>query len=105
MRCRNDQNLTDPRQHQRGERIVNHWFVVDRQQLLGSHQGHWIESRTATAGQNNALQDVPQFSAGADDLNNHLMNFLRVEGGYRRWFPALRSRAMNWLASLPAWDS
>src|SRR5471032_277888 len=105
MGRRNDQNFTDPSQHQRGQRIVDHRLVVDRQQLLGSNQGHWVKARAATAGEDNALQNMPQSSDEGDGLNNRLMNSLTVEGEGRKRLPAFRSTGRNWPASLPAWDS
>src|SRR5947209_1125395 len=50
-----DQNFTDARQHQRSERVIDQRFVVNREQLLRSGQGQWIESRSAPPRQNNAL--------------------------------------------------
>ena len=34
LRRRDDENVANPRQHQRAERVVNHRLVLDRQQLL-----------------------------------------------------------------------
>ena len=48
-RCRDDQNIANSGQHQRGKRIINHRLVVNRQQLLARYHGQRIQSRTATA--------------------------------------------------------
>ena len=37
LRGRNNQNIPDSRQHQGGQRIKNHWLIIHRQKLLGSH--------------------------------------------------------------------
>ena len=34
MGGRDNQNLPDPRQHQGAEGVINHWFVVDGQELF-----------------------------------------------------------------------
>ena len=34
MRCGDDQNITDPAEHQCGQWVVDHRFVVDRQELF-----------------------------------------------------------------------
>ena len=44
-----------PRQHQRGQRIVDHRLVVDRQQLLRRHERQRMQPRAGAAGENDAL--------------------------------------------------
>ena len=39
----NNQNLANSRHHQNGKRVVNHGFVVNRQQLFADTQGKWIQ--------------------------------------------------------------
>ena len=55
LRRRDDQNVADPRQHQRAQRIVDHRFVVDGKQLLRDCLCDWVEPRAGPAGQNNAF--------------------------------------------------
>ena len=50
-----DQDLADARQHQHGERVVDHRLVVDRQQLLADDQRDRIQPRAGAAGQDDAL--------------------------------------------------
>ena len=59
LRRRDDQNLPQPRQHQRAQRVINHRLVVDRQKLLRHHMGHGIKPRPRSARKNNALHIVP----------------------------------------------
>ena len=57
VRGRRDQeDLADARQHQRGERVVDHRLVVDREQLLAGNGGQRIQTCAAAAGEDNALQ-------------------------------------------------
>ncbi|MCY1417889.1 hypothetical protein D9M71_334340 [compost metagenome] len=55
LRGGNDQDVLDARQHQCGQRVVDHWFVVHRQQLLGNCQGRWMQAGTRPARQNDAF--------------------------------------------------
>ena len=54
MRCRDDQHLPDSRQHQRAERVVDHWFVVNGQQLLAYGLGDRVQTSAAASGENDA---------------------------------------------------
>src|SRR5471030_3394497 len=49
LRCRYDQHVANPRDHQRGERVVDHRFVVHGQQLLRDNMSDRVEPRTRTA--------------------------------------------------------
>jgi len=40
--CTDDQNIVDPCQHQRTERIIDHWLIIDREQLLTDSHGYRI---------------------------------------------------------------
>ena len=51
VRRRDDEDLADPRQHQRRQRVVDHRLVVDRQELLRHHRGERVEPRAAAAGE------------------------------------------------------
>ena len=61
-----DQDLADPRQHQRGQRVVDHRLVVDRHQLLAQRNGDRIEPGAGAARKDDASHGdtVPQGSAG-----------------------------------------
>ena len=54
LRGRDDQDFPDARQHERGQRIVDHGLVVDGQQLLAHAQGDGVQPRAGAAGQNDA---------------------------------------------------
>jgi len=44
LRCGDDEDLAYARQHQRAERVVDHRFVEDRQQLFGNCQGGGVQA-------------------------------------------------------------
>ncbi len=46
LRRRDYQNVANARQHKSGQRVINHWFVVNRQQLLGDCQGGRVQTST-----------------------------------------------------------
>ena len=48
VRCRDDENISNTRQHQHRDRIVYHRLIVDRQELLAYSLGYWVESCTTT---------------------------------------------------------
>ena len=54
-----DQNVAYPRHHQRGEGIVDHWFVIDRRELLRNRSRHRIEPGSGTSSQYDALPQRP----------------------------------------------
>src|SRR6266568_8200607 len=55
---RDQHDLADPGQQQRGERVIDHRLVVDRQQLLGDDLRHRVEPSPGTARQDDALARV-----------------------------------------------
>ena len=54
-----DQDVADARQHEGGERVVDHRLVVDGQQLLARHGGERVEPGAGAAGQDDALHGEP----------------------------------------------
>ena len=50
-----DQDVLDARQHERGQRVVDHGLVVDRQQLLGGHESERVQSRAGPAREDDAF--------------------------------------------------
>ena len=52
-----DQDLTYARQHQDRKRIIDHGFVVDRQELFADRQCQRIQPRAAPASKNDAFHD------------------------------------------------
>lgn len=50
-----DQDVPDARQHEGGQRVVDHGLVVDRQQLLGGHERERVQARAGPAGEDDAL--------------------------------------------------
>lgn len=54
-----DQDVPDARQHEGGQRVVDHGLVVDRQQLLGGHERERVQARAGTAGEDDAFHKNP----------------------------------------------
>ena len=52
-----DQDVPDARQHEGGQRVVDHGLVVDRQQLLGGHERERVQARAGPAGKDDALHN------------------------------------------------
>src|SRR6516225_8051770 len=42
--------FSDSREHEHGQRIIDHRFIVYRHQLLGSGQSQWIKPSAAATG-------------------------------------------------------
>ena len=58
-----DEDIPDACQHQGGQGIVYHRFVVDGQGLFGYALGNGVETRAGTSGQDDAFHFiVPPFS-------------------------------------------
>jgi hypothetical protein len=53
---RNDQDFANAGQHQCRERIIDHRFVVDGQQLLADNLSNRPEPASGSAGKDNAFQ-------------------------------------------------
>ena len=53
-----DQEVLDARQHEGGQRIVDHGLVVDRQQLLGGHERERVQARAGPAGEDDAFHNI-----------------------------------------------
>lgn len=54
-----DQDVPDARQHEGGQRVVDHGLVVDRQQLLGGHERERVQAGAGTAGEDDAFHKNP----------------------------------------------
>ena len=54
-RRRDHEDVPDAREHQRRQRIVDHWLVVDRHELLRHRNRQWVEPRPRAASQYNSL--------------------------------------------------
>ena len=52
-----DQDVPDARQHEGGQRVVDHGLVVDRQQLLGGHERERVQAGAGPAGEDDALHN------------------------------------------------
>ena len=50
-----DQDVLDARQHQRGQRIVDHGLIVHRQKLLGCDHGQRVQSCAGAAGKDDTF--------------------------------------------------
>ena len=55
LRCGDHQDFLDAGQHQDRDRVVDHRFVVDRQQLFGHAQGDRVQTCARTPGQHNSF--------------------------------------------------
>lgn len=53
-----DQDVPDSRQHEGGQRVVDHGLVVDRQQLLGGHERERVQAGAGPAGEDDAFHVV-----------------------------------------------
>ena len=53
-----DQDVPDARQHEGGQRVVDHGLVVDRQQLLGGHERERVQARARAAGEDDAFHII-----------------------------------------------
>ena len=54
-----DQDVPDARQHEGGQRVVDHGLVVDRQQLLGGHERERVQARAGPTGEDDAFHRIP----------------------------------------------
>jgi xanthine dehydrogenase molybdopterin-binding subunit B len=54
-----DEDRADPREHERGERIVDHRLVVDRDELLAHREGQRVQAGAGAAGENDPLYGIP----------------------------------------------
>ena len=53
-----DQDVPDARQHEGGQRVVDHGLVVDRKQLLGGHERERVQARAGPAGEDDAFHSI-----------------------------------------------
>lgn len=53
-----DQDVTDARQHEGGQRVVDHGLVVDRQQLLGGHERERVQAGAGPAGEDDTFHNI-----------------------------------------------
>ena len=54
-----NENIPHSRQHQRGQRIVDHRLIIHRQQLLGGDLGQRIQPGAAASCQNYTFHTIP----------------------------------------------
>ena len=57
-RRRDNEDVTDARQHEGGQRVVDHGLVVDRQQLLGGHERERVQARAGPACEDDAFHSI-----------------------------------------------
>src|SRR4051812_28440375 len=55
FRSRDNQNFPDSRQHQRAQRVVDHWLVINGQQAFPNRLSHRIEPSPRTSRENDAF--------------------------------------------------
>ena len=53
-----DQDVPDARQHEGGQRVVDHGLVVDRQQLLGGHERERVQAGAGPACEDDAFHII-----------------------------------------------
>lgn len=51
-RCRDQQDVLHSSQHQDCKRIIDHWLVVDWNELLAHRMGHWEQPAPRSTGEN-----------------------------------------------------
>ena len=68
VRRADDQDLANTGQHQRGQRVVDHRLVVDRQQLFVDADGCRMQPGATAPGQNNAFHRLLSSGIGPDML-------------------------------------
>ena len=56
-----DQDVPDARQHEGGQRVVDHGLVVDRQQLLGGHERERVQTSAGPASKDDAFHCLSSF--------------------------------------------
>lgn len=56
-----DQDVPDARQHEGGQRVVDHGLVVDRQQLLGGHERERVQAGAGPASEDDAFHELASF--------------------------------------------
>ena len=54
-----DQDVPDARQHEGGQRVVDHGLVVDREQLLGGHERERVQAGAGPTGEDDAFHRIP----------------------------------------------
>jgi hypothetical protein len=59
IRRADDQNLADAGQHQHRERVIHHWFVIYRQELLAHPDGDRVKARAFAACQDDSFHLTP----------------------------------------------
>ena len=91
MGCRDYQYFPYSRLHQRGQRIIDHRFVINREQLFADDAGNGIQTRTTSPGQDNA------FSILFHRVNYHS---LCVISAFHRFSPHNRELAGPFLGTL-----
>ena len=55
LRRGDDENVAQATKHQRRHRVINHWFVVNRQQLFADNLREWVEPRARAAGEDDCF--------------------------------------------------
>jgi len=58
LRRRDDEDVPDTREHQGGQRIIDHRLVEDRQELLRHHAGQRVQPRARAARQHDPLHQL-----------------------------------------------
>ncbi len=55
VRSRNDQNLTNAREHEHAHRVVDHGFVVDGEELLADRKSAGMQTGPGSTGEDDAF--------------------------------------------------
>src|SRR5262245_24923160 len=81
MRRGDDQDLANPGQHQRGERIVYHRLIVNRQQLLAELEGNRPKPTARAACEDDPLHVA---TAAGPELLRRTRSIRKVSAGISR---------------------
>jgi hypothetical protein len=68
VRGRDQQDVANTREHQRGQRVVDHRLVVDRQQLLAGGERDGVESSARSPGQDDAFGSLAAARHGDNSI-------------------------------------
>ena len=97
---RNNQDVLNARQHEGGQRIVDHRLVVDRQQLFAGDHSQRVKPGAGAAGENNAFHNL---RTPLIEMKKVVQLYEALAAESRVIFKAeLRPLSTKWRVKLPA---